>query len=93
VRDSVRSGRQRIEALADRHGLPWVPSATNFVAVDLGSDARADRVMAHLLEHDVFVRKPAVAPLNEHVRIGIGSEEEHALFETAFAAAFESGVV
>jgi len=93
VRESVRSGRQRIEVLADSHGLPWVPSATNFVAVDLGSAARADSVMVHLLERGVFVRKPAVAPLNVHVRIGIGSEEEHALLETAFAAAFESGVV
>jgi len=92
VRESVHSGRQRIELLADSHGLPWVPSATNFVAVDLGSAARADSVMAHLLEHGVFVRKPAVAPLNEHVRIGIGSDEEHALLVTALAAAFESGV-
>lgn len=90
VRASVRRGRKRIEALADVHGIPWVPSATNFVALDFLDAARADSVTAKLLAQGVFVRKPAVAPLDTHVRIGIGSDAEHALLEAALGSALAS---
>ena len=87
VRASVRAGRARIEALAEAHGIPWVPSATNFVALDFGDAARADAVMGALLETGIFLRKPAVPPLDRHVRVGVGTEAETAALEGAFGAA------
>ena len=76
VRASVRAGRARIEALADSHGIAWVASATNFVALDFGDAARAEAVMGRLLDVGIFLRKPAVPPLDRHVRVGVGTDAE-----------------
>ena len=84
VVERVGAGRERIHALARRHGLHSLPSATNFVAVDLGNAQRATRLLERLREADVFVRMPGVAPLNRCVRIGVGDAQEHAAFEAAF---------
>ena len=92
VRSSVRVGRRRIESLADAHGIPWLPSATNFVALDFGSAARADAVMECLLEAGIFLRKPAVPPLDRHLRVGVGTERELAVLEAAFGAALADGI-
>jgi len=76
VRGEVRQGRRRIVALAQRHGLVPIPSLTNFVTVDAGSAPRAVALMQALQEAGVFVRKPAVAPLDRCVRIGVGTPDE-----------------
>jgi len=89
VRASVAAGRARIEALADVHGVPWVPSSTNFVALDFGDATRAGAVMERLLAAGVFLRKPAVPPLDRFVRIGVGDEREHAALAAAFGPAFD----
>ena len=87
VRAENAAGRERIVRLADRHGLAHVPSATNFVSLDLGDAARADGLLAALLERGVFVRKPAAAPLDRLVRIGVGTPDEAARLEGAFGEA------
>ena len=89
VRASVRAGRRRIEALADAHGIPWVPSVTNFVALDFGDARRAEAVMKRLLDLGIFLRKPAVPPLDRHVRIGVGTDAELTALEAAFGVALD----
>ncbi|MEZ5727195.1 MAG: pyridoxal phosphate-dependent aminotransferase [Burkholderiaceae bacterium] len=84
VREAVREGRDRIHALARRHDLPSLPSATNFVAVDLGSTQRAQAMLQALAQADIFIRMPGVAPLNRCLRVGVGTPREHAIFESAF---------
>jgi len=84
VRREVEAGRKRIADMADDLGLPWIPSATNFVAVDVGSGDRARSMLAKLQEDNIFMRMPGVAPLDRCVRVGIGSPDEHALFERSF---------
>jgi len=84
VRASVGAGRASIEALADEHGVSWVPSSTNFVALDFGDAERASAVMAALLSAGVFLRKPGVPPLDRHVRIGVGDERELAALAAGF---------
>ncbi len=86
VQDRVQAGRERIYALAARHELAWLPSATNFVAVDLGTTERATRVRDALLDQDVFVRMPGVAPLNRTIRIGVGRDDEHEWLSQALAS-------
>lgn len=86
VAQTVDQGRRRIADFAAGLGLMTIPSLTNFVAVDLGSAERATQMLQRLAERDVFIRMPAVAPLNRCVRVGIGSDAENQLFEQAFAA-------
>ncbi len=86
----VTRGRQKISALASRHGLSALASATNFVAVDMGSAERANQLRLSLQSLGVFVRMPGVAPLNRTIRIGVGTEAEHAHLESVFTEALQA---
>ena len=84
----VAAARDEIARIARRHGLEPLPSATNFVTVDCGRDsAFARRVLEELLARDVFVRMPAVVPLNRCIRIGAGRAGDLALFAEALPEA------
>ncbi|MEZ5776263.1 MAG: pyridoxal phosphate-dependent aminotransferase [Hyphomicrobiaceae bacterium] len=77
----VKAGRERIAAIAEENGLRAIPSATNFVAVDCGRDgAFASKVLEGLLARDVFVRKPAIAPLDRTIRVSVGTRADLDLF-------------
>lgn len=91
VVDQVTRGRERIYALSEQLGLKSLPSATNFVAIQLGDAEFASRVMQRLHDKDVFVRMPGVAPLNTHIRLGVGSESEHQLLAEALGDAVKAG--
>jgi len=84
VTDRVQTGRDRIYRFARKNNLTYLPSATNFVAVDLQSSQRATNLLAELNNRGIFIRMPAVAPLNRFIRVGIGSDEEHNAFEEQF---------
>lgn len=81
---AVSEGRQAIARLAQGLGLASLPSATNFVAVDMGSPARAKAMLQALLGRDVFVRMPGVAPLDRCIRVSVGRQQERALFAQSF---------
>jgi histidinol-phosphate aminotransferase len=73
----IARARDRITQIALGCGLKPITSATNFVAVDMGGDgARAREVLNRLLENDIFVRIPGVAPLNRCVRISCGTDAD-----------------
>jgi len=77
IRAEVAAARARIGDIARANGLTPLPSATNFVAVDCGSDgAFARKLLGELITRDVFVRMPGVAPLDRCVRIGCGRPDE-----------------
>jgi len=84
VQNRVQQGRRKIEEMAKQLNLTYVPSHTNFVAVDLGSSSRAKKMLTQLGESGVFLRMPGVAPLDRHLRIGVGTPEEHQIFEQQF---------
>lgn len=84
VRTQVAEGRKRIETMADNLQLTWLPSATNFVAVDLETTERAQQLLQQLQEKNVFMRMPGVAPLNRHIRIGVGTHDEQVYLEEVF---------
>jgi histidinol-phosphate aminotransferase len=86
VVSQVAAGRRDYEALAGRLGLKALPSATNFVALDLGSGTRARAAMARLLEEEsCFVRMPGVAPLDRCIRVTVGTPAERQGFAEALA--------
>jgi len=59
-------------------GLGWIPSAGNFVSVDLSEPAAP--VYAALLRKGVIVRPVANYEMPNHLRISIGTQEENNLF-------------
>jgi len=78
VVEQVARGREDYYALAGELGLETIPSATNFVALDVGGGERARRLLRALHERGVFVRMPGVAPLDRCIRVTVGTPEERA---------------
>ncbi len=80
----VAEGRRDYERLAAELGLAALPSATNFVAIDMGGTERAKACLARLLaDEGAFVRMPGVPPLNRCIRVTVGTEEERRGFAAA----------
>ncbi|MCP4317410.1 MAG: pyridoxal phosphate-dependent aminotransferase [Hyphomicrobiales bacterium] len=78
----IIASRKRIDAIARANRLATLPSATNFVAIDCGRDGEfATALLQELVKRGVFVRMPAVAPLNRCIRISVGPDDEMDIFE------------
>ncbi|SMO94409.1 aminotransferase class I/II-fold pyridoxal phosphate-dependent enzyme [Melghirimyces algeriensis] len=75
----VAKGRQEYAKLAEELGFSAYPSATNFVAIDVGSAERATSIREALWEQGVFIRVPNVPPLNHCLRISVGTPKEQNL--------------
>ncbi|MCE0758624.1 histidinol-phosphate transaminase [Marinobacter sp. G11] len=72
----------------DRMGLPYIPSAGNFVAVEVGEQAAG--VYQALLAHGVIVRPVAGYGMPCHLRVSVGLPEENDRFLDALAEALVS---
>lgn len=83
VRAHVEDGRQAYGALAARLGFTALPSATNFVTIDVGGGNRARWLLQALQDERVFIRMPAVPPLDRCIRVTVGTPEERAVFAEA----------
>ena len=84
VVEQVAVGRREYEEIATELGLTAVPSATNFVCIDVGDGARARRIQQALLDRDVFVRMPSVAPQDRCIRATVGTPEQRTVFARIF---------
>lgn len=88
VIDRVARARARITEIARANRLEALPSATNFVAVDTGRDgAFARRLLQALLDRDLFLRMPGVAPLDRCIRVSAGSDADLDALAAALPAA------
>jgi histidinol-phosphate aminotransferase len=85
----VARGRDEYHALAARHGLLSLPSATNFVCIGIGTKAEAEGMVAALLDRGVFVRKPWAPPIDGFIRVTVGTAAERAAFAERFAEALD----
>ncbi len=71
--EKISQARAEIARIVQDNGLTPLPSATNFVAVDCGRDgAYAAALLNELTKRGVFLRMPAIAPLNRTIRISCG---------------------
>ena len=87
---AVRDSLEETAAIARKHGLLPLPTATNFVAVDCGRDGpHAQAILDGLARHGVFVRKPAVTGLNRCIRISAGTEADRRLLDEALGAVLQ----
>ncbi len=85
---NVAKARDRIAHIARVNALVSLPSATNFVAIDCGSDGVfARRVLQELTALGLFVRMPFVAPQDRCIRVSAGRPEDLNLLETALPKA------
>jgi histidinol-phosphate aminotransferase len=71
-------GMQQLTEGFKNLGLEWIPSAGNFVLVDLKQEGLP--VYEALLRKGVIVRPVGVYELPNHLRISIGTKEENQLF-------------
>ena len=86
----VARGRQEYYDLATRLQLPYVPSATNFVSIDVGSGDRARALVQELAKNGVFIRMPGAPGLDRCVRVTVGTSADRAVFADAFKAALDA---
>lgn len=88
VKARVAASRDGLAEIARANGLTPLPSATNFVTIDCGADgAFARRVLAELIQRDIFVRMPFVPPHDRCIRLSCGREEDLAAFAAALPEA------
>jgi histidinol-phosphate aminotransferase len=87
---SVAEGRRDYEDLARSLGLNTLPSATNFVAIDVGSSTRARLLLSALQEKGVFVRMPGAPPLDRCIRVTMAPAEDRAQFAEIFREIWHS---
>jgi histidinol-phosphate aminotransferase len=87
----VAAARDRIYVIATDNGLQPITSATNFVTIDCGRDAVfAKNVVDDLIDRDIFVRMPFVAPQTRCIRVSAGRPQDLNLFEAALPQALQS---
>jgi histidinol-phosphate aminotransferase len=79
-----RAGMAQLCAAFNDMGLAFIPSAGNFVAVDVGSNAAA--VYEALLYEGVIVRPVANYGMLRHLRISVGLPDENERFIKALKA-------
>ncbi len=78
-----REGMAQLEAGLRALGLGWIPSAGNFLCVDVGREAAP--VYEALLREGVIVRPVAGYGLPRHLRVTVGLPEENRRFLEALA--------
>ncbi|MFX0546908.1 pyridoxal phosphate-dependent aminotransferase [Roseovarius sp. S1116L3] len=90
VQQQMAQARDEITRIAEQNGLSALPSATNFVSVDCGSDGDFARaVLAGLIARGIFVRMPFAQPLDRCIRISCGRPEDLALLAGALPGALK----
>jgi len=81
-------GMGQLESAFKAMELAYIPSAGNFISVEVGEHAA--RVNQLLLEQGVIVRPIGGYGLPRHLRVSIGLPEENERFITALAKALSS---
>ncbi|MCL7945333.1 histidinol-phosphate transaminase [Marinobacter sp. ATCH36] len=87
-REVNAEGMKQLASAFDEMGLDYIPSAGNFIAVDVGE--QAGEVNQLLLEQGVIVRPIGGYGMPRHLRVSIGLPEENDRFIEALARALDT---
>ncbi|KPQ28336.1 MAG: histidinol-phosphate transaminase [Marinobacter excellens HL-55] len=87
-REVNAAGLRQLADGFDRMGLPYIPSAGNFIAVEVGEQAAG--IYQSLLSHGVIVRPVAGYGMPGHLRVSVGLPEENERFLDALAQSLVS---
>ena len=90
VINKVKLSRNRIADIANNNNCKFIPSFTNFVAIDCLKDSKfAKKVLENLINKGVFVRMPYSYPQNRCIRVTVGLDKDIDLFEKYFPIALK----
>lgn len=84
-REVNEAGLRQLEEGLDRMGLLYIPSAGNFVTVEVGEDAAG--IYRSLLNRGVIVRPVAGYGMPQHLRVSVGLASENERFLEALSEA------
>lgn len=84
-RETNTAGLKQLESAFEKMGLRYIPSAGNFVAVEVGPQAMG--VYQALLAHGVIVRPVAGYGMPNHLRVSVGLPAQNEHFVEALAKA------
>jgi histidinol-phosphate aminotransferase len=91
IAQKVAQSRETLAEIAHDNNLIALPSATNFVTIDCGGDGDFARaVLEQTVARSVFIRMPAVAPMNRCIRISCGDSAAMALVATVLPQALKA---
>ena len=91
VVENVAQSRRQIIEIAESNDLSALPSAANFVAIDCGRDGDFARaVLSHMVANGIFIRMPAIAPMDRCIRVSCGDAAAMAAFAQALPLALEA---
>ncbi|MFH1847784.1 MAG: histidinol-phosphate transaminase [Candidatus Omnitrophota bacterium] len=76
--EGTKRGREFLCSEFKRLSLDYVPSAANFVLVDIKKDSW--EAFKHFLEQGVIVRDMKAWGLNTHIRVTVGTQEQNKRF-------------
>jgi histidinol-phosphate aminotransferase len=76
-----KQGMEHLVAACETLGLGYIPSAGNFLTIDMGQDAMP--IYEALLQLGVIVRPIGVYELPHHLRVTIGLPDENTRFINA----------
>ncbi|MHA7856242.1 histidinol-phosphate transaminase [Marinobacter shengliensis] len=82
-REVNEAGLRQLSEAFELMGLPYIPSAGNFIAVEVGDQARG--IYQALLSHGVIVRPIAGYGMPHHLRVSVGLPEENERFLDALS--------
>jgi histidinol-phosphate aminotransferase len=85
VREMTEAGKRQLYRGLEGMGVKYVPSAANFILIELGPRAR--EICDELLRAGVVVRYMGAWGLPRHARVTIGRREENEAFLRALEAA------
>ena len=88
AREVNAEGMMQLETAFQEMGLDYIPSAGNFIALDVGE--RAADINRLLLEQGVIVRPIAGYGMPGHLRVSIGLPEENDRFIESLARALDT---
>lgn len=87
-REVNAAGLHQLEQAFIAMGLDYIPSAGNFIAVEVGD--RAQEIFQSLLSSGVIVRPVAGYGMPRHLRVSVGLPEQNDQFIEALAQALET---
>jgi histidinol-phosphate aminotransferase len=90
TKELIREGKTFLYDNFRKMGLRFIPSATNFILLDLSCDAR--RVFKRLLSQGIIVRNMQAWGLKNFLRVTIGKEFENRKFISALKTALSKEV-
>ena len=86
-----RISKNRIANIVNNNNCRFIPSFTNFVAIDCLKDSEfAKKVLENLINNGVFVRMPYSYPQNRCIRVTVGLDKDIDLFEKYFPIALKN---